>query len=508
MKRNRTICCIAVACIMTAVLEGGCGTSQNVPEEKSTQVEETATGEAATGEAVSTLPDDTVPPAEEATVSSDPLMQTSVYKLKEVGTVEDQEKSIQMGADGIYAEDDGDTKQIYNYKGKASGRKYHEFRELEEAENCENGIDDCYIVAGAGKSPNIWGLVSSKGVELIPCEASMLEALSERYVEVVYATKETKNKKEVIIFASNSSIGTILGPDKDDTLYKGYAKIYDRKRERMVPGIKIEKSGELGTLKICGESICYQRDAGYYEMYNASGKMILTDKGKEDDMWTHNDLIKLDGKIYDDQGKMLMGYREGSEPKLVDGNNSCIVYVKNRGGKNFYTVVDKKGNVLLDGAEKKIVEINDDMICFSEIFDKHGLMTLQGEEVVPATKCTYFYCGQGYWDRTNEDGTHDLVSKEGVVAEKVDNLSPSLVCTKETDQYVVLKGNGKTLNLSEASEIATALVKAEENGYYGLVDLYTGVQLLGYEYDDIRYAAGHVYAYKGGVWTIYEVLEA
>ena len=52
--------------------------------------------------------------------------------------------------------------------------------------------------------------------------------------------------------------------------------------------------------------------------------------------------------------------------------------------------------------------------------------------------------------------------------------------------------------------LALIAIKSDSNGKYGVFDLFTGEQLLDYEYDRVEGIEGYVYALKGETWTIYK----
>lgn len=56
------------------------------------------------------------------------------------------------------------------------------------------------------------------------------------------------------------------------------------------------------------------------------------------------------------------------------------------------------------------------------------------------------------------------------------------------------------------NDLGFALIasKSDANGKYGVFDLFTGEQLLDYEYDDVISGEGYIYAKKGDEYKIYK----
>ena len=74
---------------------------------------------------------------------------------------------------------------------------------------------------------------------------------------------------------------------------------------------------------------------------------------------------------------------------------------------------------------------------------------------------------------------------------------------------LVINNRSYDLNLNGAryDELTYAMISvgSTDTGLYGVYDLFTGQQLLPFEYDMIRFAAGYLYAYRYGTWSIYQV---
>ena len=237
------------------------------------------------------------------------------YKLTEIGTIEDPEKNFHF-SDGIYVKEE-DNYNLYDYKGKDTGRSALD-------DGFYYGLDNYYTVAKEGNYPNIYGLVDYEGAEIIPCEAAIIKALSDRYLAVTYGTEETSDEDEALFYATSGYGISLVGPNDDDTLYKGYTQVYDLKNKKMVSNIKSESNTEK--LEVFGEDICWSKDDGVTEVYDADGNMIITNKDINDYIEIRNGLIELDNKVYNEKGEEITGMRNGLKPTLIQGNNQYILY--------------------------------------------------------------------------------------------------------------------------------------------------------------------------------------
>lgn len=49
-------------------------------------------------------------------------------------------------------------------------------------------------------------------------------------------------------------------------------------------------------------------------------------------------------------------------------------------------------------------------------------------------------------------------------------------------------------------------IRMSSGSKFGVEDVLSGSELLGYEYQEIRSAGSYLYAYKDGEWEIYEII--
>ena len=494
MKKMKAI---AALCIATSVL-GGCRGGVEMKKEDNTTITQ------------NTTVNENNSVSEKATVGIDETMSSAAtalvggYELNPVATVKDSERSLQV-ENGMSARTEKGYK-FYNCSGEPTGEVYVNIDNLKK-DDAED-INGYYVVAKDGNYPNVQGVITDKGEEILPCEAAIIKALSDKYLSVTYATEETKSKNDALFYVY-TGFASFGGPEKGDTLYKGYMQIYDLENKRFVPNVKITKNTEKA--EICGESIYWKKDDGTSSIYNADGQEIFSDSDKSGEIELHNGLFRLDKKIYNDKGEEVEGPRGDMLPEFVNGNTQYIYYMEYSNDKEYSTVVDTDGNIILDRIQKGISSINDDIVCFSvssESETKYGLMTLQGDEIIEADGKNYSYLQDGFWSGSDDNSNIcDIVSKKGIIASNVKPTS-NLICNIDgTTNYVILNQKNQTVDLKEEyiDGLTGTLVTLKENSMCGVVDLYNGEKLLNCEYDEITYDAGYLYAYKEGKWTIYEV---
>ena len=426
------------------------------------------------------------------------------YKINQVGTIKDTDHKLQISHALVSYE--GSFEEMYDHLGKSTGKKYLDISELQDDES--NTIEDYKVVSIKGKYPNITGIVDLDGNEIIPCNAAVIKGLSDRYIEVIVGTKETKKKSNALFYASKSDFISVSGPKDEDVLYEGYGQVYDLQQKAYVPGVKITSAAE--ELKACGNSIYWKKSDGSSSIVDSTGKEIINDKDKGTEIEVENGLYKFDKKIYDDTGKEIAAPKDNAEPYVLNSNGQYVYYSTYENEKYYTTVLDKNGNTVFDNIDKDIKSIYDDVAEFQYSVEKSsqskvGLMTLDGKVIVEKVEGSYFrYEGNGYWEES-ANGLYSIINKTGEVISNLKDTT-NLICAKDgTDECVAILDTSKTFKKDNMSSLTTALAKYSENSKYGLVDMYTGEKLLPCEYEEISYASGYVYAYKLGQWEVYEL---
>ena len=134
-------------------------------------------------------------------------------------------------------------------------------------------------------------------------------------------------------------------PGKNDTLYKGYAKIYDIQNQRFVSGLEFEHVDKYDTVNIVGNSILIQNPDETHTLYDADGKKLLDLNSRVD--FNENVIIERSEtnsgcRVYDDTGKEISKSGESLTP-LSSSTSGYLSYYDS--GK--YVVIDVRGNKIL-----------------------------------------------------------------------------------------------------------------------------------------------------------------
>lgn len=147
-------------------------------------------------------------------------------------------ENVFMNQDNVFVSSSNEGYKLVNEKGEDIDVKT--FRSLKRLSYYKSGDEPNkkinYVVGDEinadENNPNRFGLFSDTGEEIIPCETAKIDALSDRYVEVKYATDKTGE------FADNALIRN------GDSYYKGDILIYDLSNKQFVPQIKIVDANE------------------------------------------------------------------------------------------------------------------------------------------------------------------------------------------------------------------------------------------------------------------------
>ena len=420
------------------------------------------------------------------------------YELNEVSSFAGERRDISFqykGAIGF----DGDNAQLLGLDGKP----LLDGAAVKSIECWDNGI---YLYRLDNDEVNSTGLVSLTDGILIPAETALVSyktdtASDARFVEAIYATEETDNKDECFIFASDALFA--LAPGEEDTMYKGYGKVFDLKKGSFVEGVEIE-NGMVRALRDLGDAFMVLDNDDVYTMYDENGK----------ELW-HSNLLPSVGlhsfvdsnkgsapySILDCAGKVTFE-TEDYLNTLTSTSDLCVL-TDSSGAKY---AVDSQGHRVLEGSYDNII-----MEC-------SGLFVVESDEVakivdgkgsVLVDNIDGFSTKQvlpGIISYSTSDGNHALLLTDGTVIDVGDVYTGDLTCEKD-DKYLVIKDGTFSLELSSGTGLSTGLVKGHTDSTantYGLYDLFTGKELLESTYEAIDWAGGYIYAFKDGTWTVYE----
>ncbi len=385
-----------------------------------------------------------------------------------------------------FGEDIGDTyfKSIlqlsYYY-----GNEYHSEKEM----------DYFMVEAFDEKNVNRYGIYSRTGEEILPCEAGYIEALSDRYVKIIYMTKKTNNESEAICEGAEWN-----------EYYKGYIKIYDLEMRRFVPNIIIKNKyiaeDEEYEIEIAGNIIIVNGTA-----YDDEGQVIDTEAsgygGLATSFWAKKGIYNKDGQMIlgNDVEAEFVGiadcdyysYEDGKEVVLIDDEKNEIFRQKNvkyvdisdkyivlhSTDNDMYKVVNHEGEMIL-GNEPRYMSLIGNYICICE----------EGEIVA-----VY------YGDTLLTEAPFSVEGNEAVY-EKVSD---------EKFRIIGLDGKSSIEVGKSGMEIAPYLLSVQKDqapGNVGLLDSTDCSILLELDYESIDYLHGYILVEKeNGEYDVYKLIK-
>lgn len=424
--------------------------------------------------------------------------------LKMVGTLEDPGKDMKSWHEVLVSKD-GENDVLHACDGSVI--------KSEEEWEADHIIDDLYVVKQWMKDGMIqYELIKEDGTIIIPFGPGIISFLdnSERFLKVVYAEEETDNIEEAIMYIT-SSIASI-GPSENDTLYKGYIKVFDIEANEFIESITVTTP----TTKIygCGDTVYVKNQGENGVLYDNTGAVL-----------NNNVEMSIDGNFfYDHQNNMYIVYNNRLERLFetefrlwaLKGISDYIVY---NDGKNKQGLMDKQGNTVVQAEYDGISSFNEKSCKIYKKSDKnsvYGVLGFDGEVIVP---CEYNYITQiaeGYILCSSDTDDYTVYGPDGTICkdinigEETSFSADNLNCTKQDENGVwayVINDGDFTLHLNKTANVSVNLLSDKDpvSGKYGLYDTVTGEQLLDYEYSSIEAAYGKIYAYYDGAYTVYEI---
>lgn len=432
--------------------------------------------------------------------------------LTQVGTIDDPNGEIMQEDDGVIYRNTGNSGELCAFDGTPTGisGQWH-------AEELVDGQPGLYVVMVPGTELAKCGLMKADGTMLIEPGPAIIKMMddSSRFVRVMYGEEKTTNEYEAIFYSTAELFS--FGPSTEDTMYKGYWKIYDLQEEQFVEPLSFDS---LATdVRVCGdETIWTQRGRKDAVLYDVDGTVI-------------SDAVKAspEGAYFiTSQNNMEIVCNSRMEQLFesdfddLSSDTDLAGYIEFRDYDNDKNgLMDAEGNIVLEAdyliynvtasgnlrAGKKNADGN----------NLYGVVKLDGTEVVPFEYDSVYEHSNGYLEceRTKDDGTEEMifVGPNDTVSSAFGGSHASasdLLFTKEDSAgvlaYVVNDGD-YTLELNSPRALYSTMAVDQDpiSEKYALYDLVTGEQLLGYEYETIFTGYGYVYAYKDGVCTIYQI---
>lgn len=334
---------------------------------------------------------------------------------EKIGSLDYDNNIFYLADGGVYYKDESGNYGIMTLDGKSdTGAKYT---------YC-SGLENYFLVSTADESSasdvaslNCMGAVDATGKELVPMKYASVKVLNERYIYVCEVSEQTTDKDEALVYYSDKRFS--FGASDGDLFFKGAWCVYDVTTGKPIDGVG--GTSASNGIKVYGDLLEYVTDEnetvivdakgvklpdgasvlenGYYRLtegntaaiYNSDNekvfdisldgfipKEIVDDyilAEKYDDTYSfvlmdlsgnvvsaefaerpyvHGDLIFAGGKLYDFQGNVVI---EGTFDDVCSDHFGKLWFLENN---DEYTVIDKNGTVLYQGAEDNTVSIDKD----------------------------------------------------------------------------------------------------------------------------------------------------
>ncbi len=316
---------------------------------------------------------------------------------------------------------------------------------IKAAESLEKGM---YTYTKANASDvNSSALVNADGKVLIPFEYALYAwpdgygSSQRRYILAYYGTEETESEEEALFYMTDDMIA-VGGPGKNDTLYKGYAKIYDIQNEKFVDNLQFEQVDRYDTVNIVGNSILVQNADETYTLYNSEGKKLLDLNSRvsfNEKVIVERSETNSGCRIYDENGTEIS--KSGESISTFNSTSGYLSYYDS--GK--YVVVDEKGNKVLNDPVDYIYAEDCDIFRIKGdgpyiIIDKNG-------KELGQTEGDYTYLGYGRYVLETGVKTYTLTGPSGTLAEEVKEESyvytknGSIICYNDGTGFLTYDAN-------------------------------------------------------------------
>ena len=362
-------------------------------------------------------------------------------------------------------------------------------------------LDGGYYVVYGGEGVNCVGLFDENGEQLIPFEAALIKYLGNstgedtgRYLSVYYATEQTDDRKKALLFLSDGSwIGGNL-PSDGDVMYEGYIRFYDLKLRRFVPDLTgAEVNSSCDNLLILEDSHTGRK------IYDEEGRLVA-EKWKAGNGY----LIRNQSpyEVYDTS--LELHY---TTEKYVEGMLSTSGYLKQKVSDQGWQVIDIDGNPVVPALFSSIIHEKYGIICGADTDGENVLVRTDGQ-ILAKSKTPIRDLSAGYY-YIEEDGVFTLVGYDGIIVETPNRPQLNLqVFDKESGidaHTLVLNTREYSLPFSRGWDLGIGLMGgySHDTKKYGVIDLFTGEELLPCEYDKVYASGGLIYAQAGSICDVY-----
>ena len=415
-----------------------------------------------------------------ADVEKQPVVDQFHIELQEVGRVSRSDKySLDDGALLYY---EGDEAKFCDFKGNIvddrpiAGAKYL-------------GSDLYCVALKNDEDINRVGLVTTDGELLIPFDVAIITFTvkhkereeAPRYILAFTGTEQTTNQEEALFTASDS-----MFTEDDDTLYKGFIRIFDLKTRQYVNGLEFDH-GNSEDFDQVGDNILVDIDDKAV-VYSPDGKTVYTEQG----------FLDINSRYMVDRnaGQSVIMDAQGNQLYSTDISTSVLHYDSDyftQRENNITTVINAKGEPVLNGEGSFIRAVSQDRFFTKKEGDTDYILLAADNTVIDISPNPYVYNALGFLMTTKSDYRNMTVITPGNrIFEDLDMGLLDMVFTKDGRTSYLVLNTGEFVSGGDSFFrcISDGLISLshweKRETKYGLIDAFTGETLVDFLYDEIR----------------------
>ncbi len=336
---------------------------------------------------------------------------------------------------------------------------------------------DYFIVYDAQAWPNPCGLVKSDGTVVLPCEAAIIDSLSDtdRYLKISVATEPT-DKENALLYTYS---GWVAWPDEQSEYYDGYVQYYDLKEGKYFKDWDEADSADIR------KTYTYEPadDSSSYIILDPDGKQIAELSTWPYEIYGEGELFAVkadDGTIVVDRNEIpVSDIVFKATPRETNG----FLWAVNIKDDNNWTVMDFSGKVYVDGSDE-IQNVNDERYGLTQLYKDDDSLLLYPDGTIA--------------ELGDYDGGGDLP----FYTKGKDN-EPNRIFVLNEGQYKEIKE--KSITTSGMDGNLMLLAREDGENDYSLYSVADGSLLLEKGGSRILASDDWVYTLKDGVWEVYKV---
>lgn len=335
---------------------------------------------------------------------------------------------------------------------------------------------------------NSTGLVDVEGDVLIPFNAAIIrfpreysETERPRYVLVFTGTEQTENEDEALFYATDRMFA--ISAQDGDVFYKGTLSVFDLETRQFINGLEFTQGSYYNFAQVGGNLLADLDQKAV--VYSPDGKTLYTEQGSL--YYNHKYLTdRIDGStvIIDANGSPLYTTADVIMPL---GYESDYFLLYNDGK---YTAVDCTGASVLNGQWSYIYGESKGRFCVKNEGD--DIYTLVAPDNSVITTCSRMFDGESLGFLCfDEDDNYTVITPGGRVIEGLESDSEKLVFTKDDYTSYLILNTGEFISVgdNELEEVTKGVIAVTNYDDYttGLVDAFTGRELISPEYEEVDY---------------------